>query len=361
MISGPLCALLWRIMTWCTKNQVTLRARHIPGHLNVAADKLSRLGQIIQTEWSLHPQIFQAVCNRWHRPQIDLFATRYNKLVQFVSPVPDPQAWAIDVLSMSWENLDPYAFPPTAILGKVVEKLQNKLYRRLILIAPGWPNMPWFWDLVSMSSQIPLSLPNLLTQPFNQTPHRNLTNLNLHAWLLEPQQSRSKGSLRQWQQELRLLRGDQPDQSMRQSGPFLQSGVSLKVDFRAAPLNSVADFLMYLFQDRKLQPSTIDGYRSAIADKLGNSSINISKNEDFTRLLDSFHRDRPKGRRGIPSWNLSLVLHQLTKAPFEPIREASLKHLTFKTVFLLALGSGKHRSEIHAWQNKNIRRQSDWS
>ena len=118
---------------------------------------------------------------------------------------------------------------------------------------------------------------------------------------------------------------------------------------------------MYLFQDRKLQPTTIDGYRSAIADKLGNSPFNISKDENLTRLLDSFHRDRPKGRRGIPSWNLSLVLHQLTKAPFEPIREASLKHLTFKTVFLLALGSGKRRSEIHAWQNRNIRHQSDWS
>ena len=118
---------------------------------------------------------------------------------------------------------------------------------------------------------------------------------------------------------------------------------------------------MYFFEDRKLQPSTIDGYRSAIADKLGNSSLNISKDESLTRLLDSFHRDRPKGRRGIPSWNLSLVLHQLTKAPFEPIKEASLKHLTFKTVFLLALGWGKRRSEIHAWQNKNIRHQADWS
>ena len=38
-----------------------------------------------------------------------------------------------------------------------------------------------------------------------------------------------------------------------------------------------------------------------------------------------------------------------------------MKYLTFKTVFLLALGSGKRRSEIHAWQNKNIRHQSDWS
>ena len=27
---GPLCALLWRILTWCTTNQVTLKARHRP-------------------------------------------------------------------------------------------------------------------------------------------------------------------------------------------------------------------------------------------------------------------------------------------------------------------------------------------
>ena len=142
---------------------------------------------------------------------------------------------------------------------------------------------------------------------------------------------------------------------------FTKWCITNQVDFRAPPVKSVADFLMYLFEERKLQPSTIDGYRSAIADKLGSSTLNISKDENLTRLLDSFHRDRPKGRRGIPSWNLSLVLHQLTKAPFEPIKEASLKHLTFKTVFLLALGSGKRRSEIHAWQHKNIRHQSDWT
>ena len=71
------------------------------------------------------------------------------------------------------------------------------------------------------------SLPNLVTQPFNQALHRNLSNLNQHAWLLEPQQSRSRDSLRQWQYELRLLKQDQPVPSMRQSGPFLQSGASV--------------------------------------------------------------------------------------------------------------------------------------
>ena len=120
MSSGPLCALLWRILTWCTRKQVTLKARHIPGRLNMIADKLSRLGWTIQTEWSLLPEVFEAICNRWHWPQIDLFATSLNsKLSQFVSPMPDPLAIAVDVLSLPWEDLDAYAFPPIAILDKV--------------------------------------------------------------------------------------------------------------------------------------------------------------------------------------------------------------------------------------------------
>ena len=144
----------------------------------MVADKLSRLSQTIQTEWSLLPEVFQTICSRWHRPKVDLIAPRFNnKLPLFVSPVPDPLAIAVYALGLPWEDLDTYAFPPAAILGKVV-KLQDFPCKRIILIAQGWPNMPWFWDQMAMSSQIPLSLPilpNLLTQPFNQIPHRNLT------------------------------------------------------------------------------------------------------------------------------------------------------------------------------------------
>ena len=230
MRSGDLCALLWRLLSWCDQNAVVLKARHIPGRLNVVADKLSRLGQIIQTEWSLHPEVFKDICQSWHTPQVDLFATRFNnKLPQFVSPVPDPSAWAVDSLSLSWEDLDPYAFPPSAILDKVLSKIRDNPCQRIVIIAPGWPKMTWFWDLVDMSSQVPLSLPDrpdLLTQPFNQTPHDNLVNLNLHAWLLEPLASGRKASLKQWQNKLRPLRESQLDLSMRQSGPFLQNGAT---------------------------------------------------------------------------------------------------------------------------------------
>ena len=233
MRSGSLCTLLWRLLCWCNLRHNVLKARHIPGRLNVIADKLSRQGQIIQTEWSLHQEVFDLLCQTWHRPQVDMFATRYNcKLTKFVSPVPDPNAWAVDALTVSWEDLDMYAFPPNVLTGqsgrKVVSKLSDHLYKRVILIAPGWPNMLWFWDLVDLSSQIPLCLPNhpdLVTQPFNKACHRDLTSLNLHAWLLEPRHLRSRASLAQWRYELRLLKDAQPEQSMRQSGPFLLDGV----------------------------------------------------------------------------------------------------------------------------------------
>ena len=59
--SAELCALMWRILTWCHLNNVTLRARHVPGSLNVIADGLSRRNQIQSTEWSPSPQIFKQI------------------------------------------------------------------------------------------------------------------------------------------------------------------------------------------------------------------------------------------------------------------------------------------------------------
>ena len=160
----------------------------------------------------------------------------------------------MDALSLSWEDLDPYAFPPAAILGKVVEKLQDYPCNRITLIAPGWPSMARFWDLVAISSQIPLclpNLPNLVTQPFNQTRHRNLSNLNLHAWLLESEQ---------WQHELAApQRGSTRSVYEAKWNIFTKWCLSNQVDFRAPPLKAITNFLLYLFQDRKLQPGTIDG------------------------------------------------------------------------------------------------------
>ena len=363
MRSGSLCALLWRLLSWCNRRQIVLRARHIPGRLNVIADKLSRSTQVIQTEWSLLQEVFDHLCARWHTPRVDLFATRYNhKLPKFVSPVPDPQAWRVDALSLNWENMDAYAFPPVSLLGKVVSKILDQGVHRLVLIAPGWPNMPWFWDLVSMSVQIPLSLPNvenLLTQSVSpqRSPRAQPPRLAPRASSIQAQGFSNEVATRIEAPQRQSTRAIYESKW----SIFVKWCESHKVDFGSPSLTQVAEFLLFLFKEKNLQPSTIDGYRTAIADKIGCDKVNFGKDENLTRLLDSFHRDKPKGLRGVPSWNLSLVLHQLTQSPFEPLRKASLKHLTFKTVFLLALGSGKRRSEIHAWVHRNIRHQEDWA
>ena len=102
------------------------------------------------------------------------------------------------------------------------------------------------------------------------------------------------------------------------------------VDFSTPSVKQISDFFMYLYQDLNRRPSTIDGYRTAIVDTLGPTAQHIAHNADLHRLLSSFHRDRPKSSRNLPKWNLSVVLNELTKAPFEPMKDTDLKHLTLK-------------------------------
>ena len=109
-----------------------------------------------------------------------------------------------------------------------------------------------------------------------------------------------------------------------------------------------------------MKPTTIVGYRTAIADHLGPAGIEISHSFELNRLIASFHRDRPVKDRGVPSWDLSLVLLALTKPPFEPLKDAPLKLLTFKTVFLMTLTSGRRRGEVHAWTFKSLKHKTGW-
>ena len=308
MRSGSLCALLWRLLSWCHLRKIVLRARHIPGRLNVIADKLSQHNQVVQTEWSLSQQVFHLLCSKWGHPQVDLFATQFNhRLPKFVSPVPDPSAWAVDALSLSWENLDAYAFPPVSLLNQVVSKLINQGFYRMILIAPGWPNMPWFWDLIS--------LPNSLQSPSTAGSAKTAVQrspsqepMPSEPACLAPRISSILERGFSAEVEARIeapQRGSTRAIYKSKWGIFVKWCESHQVDFRSPSIKHIAEFLLFLFKEKKLQPSTIEGYRTAIADMVGNDIVHISRDENLSRLLDSFHRDKPKGRRGVPAWNLS--------------------------------------------------------
>ena len=87
------------------------------------------------------------ICQIWHRPMVDMFATKMNnKLPLYVSPVTDPNAMAVDALNISWEALDSYAYCPIALIPKMILKMRTCACQ-MIVVAPGWPGMSWFWDL----------------------------------------------------------------------------------------------------------------------------------------------------------------------------------------------------------------------
>ena len=127
--------------------------------------------------------------------------------------------------------------------------------------------------------------------------------------------------------------------------------VQRKIDPLHPSVARVADFFVYLFQDRKCSPSTIKGYRSAISSALKFSSCrakDVGSDVRISELIKHFDRARPVSRTVVPKWNLSCVLWSLTKAPYEPMSSASLLNCSVKTCFLLALASAKRRSELHA-------------
>jgi ribonuclease HI len=169
-------------------HDLSLRARHIPGRLNVIADQLSRQGQLLPTEWTLHQDLVRLIFNHWSPPLLDLFATRFTtRLPVFVSPVPDPEAWEVDALSISWENLDAYAFPPHVILTSVLRKFRETKSCRLILVAPRVETFSWFPTLQELTVEPPLPLPptrTMLRQPQSDRFHSYPESLRLHAWLL---------------------------------------------------------------------------------------------------------------------------------------------------------------------------------
>jgi len=130
---------------------------------------------------------------------------------------------------------------------------------------------------------------------------------------------------------------------------FLQWAKLKDTEIDKITVPMIAQFLNYLFNDLGLEVSTIEGYKTSIAKFMnGISSLEIGTNDHLKNLIKSFYRDRPRNLRVLPHWDLSVVLHALSKAPYEPMHEASLKWLTYKTIFLVALASGKRRSEIHA-------------
>ena len=166
--------------------KVSTRTRQCPGR---------RRGQVVGTEWSLHPQVARALLRVWGNPSIDLFATCLNaKLPLYCSLVPDPQAIFEDAFRHPWDDLDLYAFPPFPLVGRVIARVRESTLVAMTLVTPLWPEKEWFADLLLLT-QPPLALPwwdSLFRQPHCNLFHQGVHTLNLYEWRLSSVISESR-------------------------------------------------------------------------------------------------------------------------------------------------------------------------
>ena len=129
-------------------------------------------------------------------------------------------------MSISCDNLKVYVFPSTAILAKVLQKLQCHPCE-MILLAPLWPKQRLF-PFLEMLVDYPLELPwwpRLLKLPLSDIYHLNPEVYNLHALRLSSWHTEIEGFHQRLQRECQKHRKSPVCQCIKGNGDSLVVGV----------------------------------------------------------------------------------------------------------------------------------------
>ncbi|KAA6367485.1 MAG: hypothetical protein EZS28_036988, partial [Streblomastix strix] len=112
---------------------------HIPEKLNSTIDSLSRLCR--SGDYSLKDGMIQMICRTWnYMPQIDIFATQYNKLINnyATEDLNDLGTHFQNAFNYKWNKIKLYIHPPIPILSRVLQKMKQDKAQG-ITIAQIWP------------------------------------------------------------------------------------------------------------------------------------------------------------------------------------------------------------------------------
>lgn len=167
-----LSSLAKKIWEWCEIRNVWIFASYISSEENNHADFESRRLEP-ETEFELSNEAFKILCKKLGRPEIDLFATRINfKCKKYISWFKDPGSWAVDAFTVCWKPFFFYAFPPFAIILKVLQKISMERSTGIVVV-PYWTTQPWFPFFVSLQiSELIIFKPNKnLLRSSNREPH----------------------------------------------------------------------------------------------------------------------------------------------------------------------------------------------
>ena len=181
-----------RILNWCLVNRVTLLPLSIKGEYSLIPDAFSR--QKTLQDWQLRPNIARRIFLRHGLPQIDLFATKLSSQcpLYMTWDATDTEAIAIDALRQPWTYNLVYAFPQIPLIPLVLKKLEQLSSLKMLLVAPAWPQKPWFPSLLNLVYSQPLRLPYRKYLVIDLSPNKAppyIPNLNLTIWPITGNQS----------------------------------------------------------------------------------------------------------------------------------------------------------------------------
>ncbi|XP_040195283.1 uncharacterized protein LOC120928241 [Rana temporaria] len=329
-------------MSWAEVNLGSISAVHLKGTQNSLADYLSR-HRVERDNWSLHPEVFAEITNKWGCPEADLFANQDNRKtgVLFSKPrgsisgdrCPGKSMALRPLLCLSADQTHsrstpevsprrdrPYfdrpllaqeamVFPATVSgLGASTETSEQ---RGLAVAGSSVTPTGGFIKLNSLVSEEKI----LKAQGFSDKVIKTL--VNCRKPVTRAIYSKVWKKFNSWLSENQRSTHDVP--SILE---FFQEGV-----------------------DKGLSVSTLKVQAAAISVFL---QFSLLENPTVARFFKSISRARPVVVRSCPTWDLSLVLQTLVEFPFEPLEDISVKLLTLKTFFLVAITSARRVSELQA-------------
>ena len=156
--SRPLTTLAKECWWWCLERAIVLSAEHLPGCLNIIADKESRHMRD-RWDWKLHPGLFQRIVETFGPIEVNLFASRLTYQVPlFFTWKPDPQTGATDAFLQRLNQFRGYANPPWGLIARVLSEVRYQS-ADVVLIAPVWKTQVWYPTLLSLLVGYPYRLP----------------------------------------------------------------------------------------------------------------------------------------------------------------------------------------------------------
>ena len=172
--SPSLSAIALELWSYVLKIRSWVTATHIPGILDADTASRQLFPDISENSGSVLSPGGRSVCIKANPPGRELCLQ-----------ISRSGAIAVDAFLQDWSRWKSFIHPPVNLLLRIVKKIRDEGASALV-IAPNWPNVPWYPQLAQMLVDYPLQLPtlkSLLYLPFDLQAHHPLwATLNLAIW-----------------------------------------------------------------------------------------------------------------------------------------------------------------------------------